>query len=100
MGVHGFDTFLDTQEDTLALDIGKYKKTKHHGLKIHENGIAFLFDIRVEGKRYRKVWKSNPNHTKADRLKSAYRQLEEYRDAVKRRDNFAELDFNATINDG
>jgi len=80
----------------LAIIIADYSKTKHTGLKIHKNRITFLFDIRVNGKRYRKVWESNPNHNKADRLKTAYNALEQYRKNIEHQNNIT-ADADATV---
>ncbi len=96
MGVHSFDTLLDTQGDTVAIIVKDYSKTKHTGIKLHKDGITFLFDIRIDGKRYRKVWGSNHGHTKADRLKTAYNALEVYRKEVEHEQNIV-ADTNATI---
>jgi integrase len=84
----------------MAIILSDFLKTKHPGLKIHKNGLTFLLDIRVNDKRYRKVWNANPSHTKSDRLKTAYFQLEVFRDEVARRDDDAELKMNSTINEG
>ncbi len=70
---------LNQKGKNMAITISDYAKTKHTGLKLHKKGIEFLFDITVDGKRYRKKWESNPGHTKADRLKTAYMAMEEFR---------------------
>lgn len=82
----------------MAIIAKDYKPTKHAGLKIHKNGITFLFDIRVAGTRKRKVWESNPMHTKADRLKTAYTQMEQFRADVEH-ENTIIADMDATVLD-
>jgi integrase len=74
-----------------------YTKTKHTGLKVNKDGITFLFDIRVDGKRYRQVWESNPAHTKADRLKTAYSMLEQLKMEIEHQQSIT-ADTDATIN--
>lgn len=96
MGVHKNDTFLDTPEDTLAIKASDYSKTKHTGIRLNKDGITFLFDIRVGGKRFRKVWESNPGHTKSDRLKTAYTALESYRKDLEHQ-NTITADTDATV---
>lgn len=63
----------------MAIKMSEYSKTKHTGLKVHKDTVTYLFDIRIEGKRYRKTWKANKVHSKADRLKKAYEALEQFR---------------------
>ncbi len=81
----------------MAIIAADYSKTKHTGLKIHKDGNTFLFDIRVNGKRYRKVWESNPNHNKTDKLKTAYNALEQYRKDIEHQNNIT-ADVDATVN--
>ena len=75
-----------------------YKKTKHSGLKLHKNGTEFLFDITLDGKRYRKTYKASETHTPADRLKTAYKALETFRDTT-RHQNSITANLDATVND-
>ncbi len=75
-----------------------YSKTKHTGLKLNKDGITFLLDIRVDGKRYRKVWESNPMHNKTDKLKTAYNECEAFRAEVEHRTTII-ADFDATVAD-
>ncbi len=63
----------------MAITATDFIKTKHTGIKVHRDSITYLFDIRVDGKRYRKVWESNQRHSKSDRLKTAYDALEVFR---------------------
>lgn len=63
----------------MAIKSTDYTKTRHTGIKVHKNGTTFFFDISIEGKRYRKKWESNPSHTKADKLKTAYNACESFR---------------------
>lgn len=82
----------------MAIDMTEYKKTKHTGLKVHKDGISYFFDVRIDGKRYRQLWKSNPVHTKPDRLKTAYEALEKFKiDTI--HENTIEADTNATVLD-
>ncbi len=82
----------------MAIIASDYSKTKHTGIKLHKDGITFLFDIRVNGKRYRKIWESNPSHNKADRLKTAYNALEQYRKDIEHQNNIT-ADVDATVLD-
>ena len=78
--------------------MSEYTKTKHAGLKVHKDSISFFFDVRIDGKRYRQKWKSNPVHTKADRLKTAYEALEKFKlDTI--HENTIEADMDATVLD-
>ena len=89
---------MDTSEDTLAIIASDYTKTKHAGIKAHKNGATYLFDIRIDGKRYRKVWESNQIHGKADRLKIAYSKCEEFHTDVLHR-NTITANPDATVED-
>ncbi len=82
----------------MAINLSDYKTTKHHGIKLHKNGTTFLFDIRVNGKRYRKTFEANTNHTKADRLKSAYIASEQFRNDKLHADTIV-ADMDATVGD-
>ncbi len=57
---------------TMGIEFKEYTKTKHTGISIHKDGLRFLFVIKINGKLYRKTFKANPVHGKADRLKTAY----------------------------
>jgi integrase len=86
--------------EPMAINIKDYSKTKFENIKIHKDGIRYLFDFEIEGKRIRKIFKSNPVHSKPDRLKSAYRAFEELKDEIRRKNNLdSDIDLNATIND-
>jgi len=80
----------------VAIIAADYTKTKHTGIKIHKDGLTFLFDIRVVGKRSRKVWGASKTQSKADRLKSAYNQMELFRKEVEHKQNIV-ADIDATI---
>jgi integrase len=82
----------------MAIKLSEFKSTKHTGLKIHSDGITFLFDIRIVGERSRKQWKANQAHTKADRLKTAYIALEAFRVDTEHKKTLT-ADANATVND-
>lgn len=66
----------------MAIIATDYTKTKHTGIKAHKDGITFMFDIRVDGKRYRRVWEASTIQGKADRLKTAYNKCEVFRTDV------------------
>jgi integrase len=80
----------------MAIDTASFNSTKHRGLKIHKDSITFLFVIKVNGKRYRKLWKANSAHTKADRMKTAYLALEEFRQQ-KAQEQLLQVNTEATI---
>lgn len=82
----------------MAIIATDYKKTKYTGIKQYKDGRTFLFDIRVDGKRHRKIWESNPSHNKADRLKTAYNALEVYRKELEHQ-NTITADMDATVLD-
>ena len=82
----------------MAIDKQSYTNTKHTGIKIHKDQSRFLFDFRIDGKRYSKTYKSNPLHTKADRLKAAYNTLESLKAELVRVQGI-EADTEATVND-
>ena len=75
-----------------------YTQTRHIGLKLHRNTVSFLFDLRVNGKRYRKVWNSNSLDSRSDKLRTAYQALEHYRNEIIHQQSI-EADSNALVND-
>lgn len=81
----------------MAIIATDFTKTKHTGIKVNKDGITFLFDIRVDGKRKRKVWKSNPGHNKADRLKTAYDAHQAFIQEINHQQSIT-ADIDATIN--
>lgn len=81
----------------MAISIQDYVTTKHKGLLIHKTDPnKFLFNFKLNGKATRKVFKANPAHTKADKLKTAYIKLEELK-GVKTRVELSGADLNATV---
>ena len=80
----------------MAIDKKVFTKTKYQNIKIHRDGIKFWFDFTIAGKRYSKLWKSNPRHTKADRLRQAQSHLEELRQDIEHRINIT-ADVDATV---
>lgn len=62
----------------MAIKFKDYTTTKYSGVSIHGNAVQFLLTIKVSGKLYRKTFKANPAHGKADRLKSAYNARETF----------------------
>lgn len=82
----------------MAINMQEYKPTKHTGVKINEDCIRFFLDFRVDGKRYKGTWKANPAHSKADRLKTAFFELERRRDDVTRQ-NQSTVALDKTLNE-
>lgn len=82
----------------MAINVSEFQNTKHTGLKIHNDRITFLFDIRVLGKRHRRKWKANKLHSKSDRLKTAYNKLESFRDEIEHK-NTITANVDATVNE-
>jgi len=68
----------------MALNISDYTQTKEKNIKRHKKDKRlFLFDFRVDGKRYRKTYKvTAPNHTPRDNLKEARLKLEEIKEEI------------------
>lgn len=82
----------------MAIDKQSYTNTKHTGIKVHKDGVRYWFDFTLEGKRYSRLWKSNPNHTKVDRLKSAYNHLEQIKAEILYSKGIT-ADMSATVHD-
>ena len=82
----------------MAIDLSEYSNTKFKGLKIHKDGIRFLFDVWIEGKRFRKVWLANKAHTRADRVKIAFIEMEKFREA-KERELTMKVSLDATVDE-
>ena len=82
----------------MAISTKDFIKTKYTGIKSNKDSSTFLFDVRINGTRYRKIWESNPVHTKADKLRSAYQQCEKFRQDVIHRETIT-ADMNATVYD-
>ena len=83
----------------MAISLKDYIATKHKGLFIHKQDInKFLFSFRLNGKNTRKVFHANPAHGKADKLKTAYAELEKLK-SVKDRVNKSGGNLNATIDE-
>ncbi len=82
----------------MAIDKKSFKKTRYPNIKIYKDNITFWFDFTIAGKRYSRLWKSNPNHTKPDRLRQAQNQLQTFRDEVIHQESI-EADTSATVND-
>ncbi len=77
----------------MAIDKKSYSKTKYLNIKIHKDGIKFWFDFTIAGKRYSRLWISNINHSKADRIRQAQGKLNELRkEAIKQESIEADLD--------
>lgn len=82
----------------MAIVSSEFSKTKHNGLKVHNDGITFLFDIRIDGQRRRQKWKAKQSHNKPDRLKIAYFALEEFKKQILHQ-NTITADMDATVLD-
>lgn len=80
----------------MAIDRASFTKTRHQNIKVHKDGITFWFDFTIDGKRYNRIFKSNPNHTKADRLKTAVSRLEAIRTEITRTQDL-DIDTKSTI---
>ena len=81
----------------MAIDKKAFTKTRYANIKIHKDGIKFWFDFTMNGKRYSRLWNSNKNHTKADKLRSAIKQLEVYRVDVEHQNGIT-ANVDATVN--
>ena len=83
----------------MAISLADYSTTKHKGLFVHKkDNNKFLFNFRLNGKATRKTFNANPSHSKADKLKTAYKALEELKD-VKNRVGLSGANLKATVND-
>lgn len=69
----------------MAIDANDYTQTKEKNIKLHKKDKRlFLFDFRVDGKRYRKSYKVKAtNHSPKDNLKDARLNLEEFKEKLK-----------------
>lgn len=78
--------------------IADFKATKHKGIKVHKNGLVFLFDFRIEEKRYRIKWEAKSDHAPADRLRNAQDEFRKiYKE--KEREHSITADMDATVGD-
>ena len=80
----------------MAINKKDYIPTKHSGIKIHSNGINFMFDFRINKKRYMRLFESSQNHTPKDRLKTAYDAMEKVKAEIERTLNI-DADTGATV---
>lgn len=81
----------------MALLLSDYTKTKHKGLFINKvDPCKFLFNFRIHGKSTRKIYRANLSHTKVDRLRMAYSELERLK-AVVNRVEVSGADLTATV---
>ena len=69
----------------MAINLKDYKTTKEQNIKVHKKDIRlFLFDFRINHKRYRKNFKVKAtNHTPSQMLKTARTQLDKMKDEIK-----------------
>lgn len=83
----------------MAVLLKDYTTTKHKGLFIHKkDNNKFLFNFRVNGKATRKVYNANPVHGKADKLKTAYNEMEKLK-GVQTRVASSGADLKATVDE-
>ncbi len=82
----------------MAIDKKAFTKTKYQNIKTHNDSITFWFDFEIAKKRYRRLWKSNPVQSKADRLRAAQTHLELFRKEIIQQEIIV-ADVNATIDD-
>lgn len=83
----------------MAILLSDYIATKHKGLFVHKsNDCKFLLNFRTNAKATRQVFNANPAHTKADKLKTAYKKLEELK-GVKLRVESSGAILDATVDD-
>ena len=81
----------------MAVLLKDYTTTKHKGLYIHkQNQNKFLFNFRLNGKGIRKVFTTSASLGKADKLKSAYNELESLK-KVQSRVAHSGANLNATV---
>ncbi len=68
----------------MAIDANDYTQTKEKNIKLHKKDKRlFLFDFRIDGKRYRKSYKVQAtNHSPRDNLKEARLKLEEIKEEI------------------
>jgi len=68
----------------MAINLKDYKTTKEQNIKVHKkDNRLFLFDFRINHKRYRKNFKVRAtNHTPSQMLKSARTQLDIMKDEI------------------
>jgi integrase len=69
----------------MAINLKEYKTTKEQNIKVHKKDIRlFLFDFRINNKRYRKNFKVKAtNHTPSQMLKTARTELDNIKDEIK-----------------
>jgi len=69
----------------MAINLKDYKTTKEQNIKVHKkDSRLFLFDFRINNKRYRKNFKVKAtNHTPSQMLKTARTQLDIMKDEIK-----------------
>ena len=68
----------------MAINASDYTQTKEKNIKLHKKDKRlFLFDFRIDGKRYRKSFKIKAtNHSPRDNLKEARLKLEEIKEEI------------------
>ena len=68
----------------MAINTNDYTQTKEKNIKLHKKDKRlFLFDFRIDGKRYRKTFKIQAiNRSPRDNLKEARHKLEEIKEEI------------------
>ena len=83
----------------MAILLADYTATKHKGLFVHKkDSNKFLFNFRLNGKATRKTFQANPSHGKSDKLKTAYKAMEELKE-VKNRVGLSGANLKATTDE-
>ena len=69
----------------MAIKINDYRQTEEKNIKQYkENKKQFLFDFRINGKRYRKIYKiKEENQSFKEDLQEAKSKLEEFKEEIK-----------------
>lgn len=70
---------MSPKEYPMAIDYSDYEPTDRPRLHKHKkDATKYLFDVKVEGKRFRKTYKGLATHTDRDRLDKAYDAMREF----------------------
>ncbi len=78
---------MTPQEDNcMAIDLKAYTATKHKGIKVNKDHTTYLLEFKIDGKRYRRLFKGNSNHGRADNLKAAFITREQHISDIKGQD--------------
>ncbi len=83
----------------MAIDLKAYTTTKHKGIKVNKDHSVYLLEFKIDGKRYRRLFKGNSNHGKADNLKVAFIKREEHIAEVKNQHPDTQVLSDKTVDD-